>query len=107
MGYILNFLALLSLIVPCYALSIFFARKKKPLTGGALALAKSFLTIRASQIWEWMLRSSGKIGWRMFGFGYSPVFAIFFMSMLALGVICVVLNVYVFIRKAMKTAVQS
>ena len=99
--YFLNILAVMSLFVPCCLLSIFFAWKRKPLAGGALALAKFFLTVRAAQIWEAMLRSSGKIGWRMFGFGYAPVGAILLMSMLVIGVICFVLNVYVFARKAM------
>lgn len=107
MEYILDLLAPLSLISPCYILSVFFVRTKKPLIGGALALVKFFLTIRAAQIWELMLRSSGKIGWQMFGFGYSPVFAVFFMSMLAIGVICIALNVFVFFKKAMIPTAQA
>ena len=111
MEYILNVLvnslALLSLIVPCYVLSVFYARKEKPLIGGALALAKLLLMVRATQIWEWMLISSGKTGWQLFGFGYSPISAIFFMSMLAIGVICIVLNICVFFKQVMIPAAQA
>ena len=77
MEYILNLLALLSLISPCYILSVFFVRKKKPLIGGALALVKFFLTIRATQIWE------------------------------LIGVICIALNIFVFFKKATIPTAQA
>lgn len=78
--YLLNLTALLIQLVPCFLLSVVFARKKKPLIGGTLALSKVLLTYRAGKILEEMLRSSGKIGWENFGFQYAPLGAVILCS---------------------------
>ena len=98
MSYLLDLLVFPVMITPCCILSIVFARRHRPFAGGALALVKLFSTLRAGKILEEMLRSSGKIGWQRWGFGYAPAGTAVLVSVLVISIVCVVLNLCVFVK---------
>lgn len=97
MRYVLDLVAFLAMVTPCCILSIVFAHKNKPLAGGTLALLKLLSVFRVGEILEYMLRSSGKIGWQMWGLEYAPAGAALLLAVLAISVICVIWNLCVLV----------
>lgn len=94
----LDLAALLTMVAPCCILSVVSARKNKPIVGGFLALLKLLSTFRVGGILEYMLRSSGKRGWQMWGLEYAPAGTALLVSVLAISAICVIWNLYVLVR---------
>jgi len=100
------------LYVPLYCLSVFFALKKRsrPIIGGALAMAKLFATARSSSV-SFAMATRHTPNGGLFGACRTPTTVAFFSVMLMIGIICLLLNIYVFskqwrIKRAVTTDIQ-
>ena len=106
--YLVNLFSLLCVLlpVPFYCLSVYFAWKGRPLLGGALALAKVLATVRVTStlwgtVWD---KPALEAGWRLFGAGHNTASAVFFSAMLVMGAVCLLLNGYVLLKRAVGPA---
>lgn len=87
--------------IPLFCLSVYFARKQKPILGGTLALAKLYATIRvSSELWAliWDKAVPGT-KWQLFGAGHNTATVIFFSALLVIGAACFLINACTFIKR--------
>lgn len=75
-----------------FVLSAVCAKRKRHGMGLAFGVLELISGVISSSAWAWALKVSGKTDWFLFGlFGYTP-FALICIAMLAVGILCIAVN---------------